>query len=312
MWTGLGPVVAISTIALPMLPMPLAGGVLDRDRLHTDLESLKDSGVQYVDLTDTWLPLSRATEHDIDALHTTLDSLELKPCGVSIVGRSILDPMHGVADQSHVRCAIEIAAALRAPVVSMGFQEAATAHAKTAPVKQVYRRNPVPLVRSLARQAEVVQVSIALGLYAGTHHASARLAVDMVQQIGMANVGISINTGSRYRSPSTEWEGWAESIEQCLPFVNYWRAIGDPASLGERAQPIGTNGRGHPRTVANDWNAVTAARATGYDGSVVVEPGHDADGDIGYPDEPLVEENPERMAMMKEEWPRHPICKKES
>jgi sugar phosphate isomerase/epimerase len=67
-------------------------------------------------------------------------------------------------------------------------------------------------------------VEIALEIYEGGPIGSGRLAVNMVERIGAANVGINLDVGNLYRSPLSEGETWLDCVRTCLPVTDFWRA----------------------------------------------------------------------------------------
>ncbi len=275
MASNAGPSVAASTLPLPAL-RPTSDG-LDLAEMRKGLELVKGCGVDLVDLTDTWLPLSEISESDIHKLKSTLDELDLAACGVSVVRHSVIDPIQSVRNVEHTKRAIGLALELGAPVVSIGFHEALPPEARAVPFWALEaplgrRKDPVAIVRDLARIADAKGVAIALELYEGGPLGSGRLAVDMVRQIGATNVGINLDVGNLYRSPLSAPETWLECVETSLPFTNFWhvknyrRIYEHPTGrmVGSIATTLSEGDIDYRRCMA-------AASAADYRGPIIVE-----------------------------------------
>ena len=222
-----GPTIAVSTF--PLSALRLVGGRLDPAEVRAGLRMVKRCGASYLDITDTWLPVSELTDTDLEIVRLALAELDLMPCGVSVVRRSVVDPMQSQANYKHALRALTAARFLGAPVVSIGFHEPLLPNAQGVPfwateTPTSHRKDAVPLVRDLAREAAAMGIAIALELYEGGPVGSGRLAVDMVRRIGAPNVGINLDVGNIYRSPMSTTETWQECVRTCLPVTNFWHA----------------------------------------------------------------------------------------
>jgi sugar phosphate isomerase/epimerase len=273
--TEAGPTVAASTLPLPVLRAP--DGRLDGSRLREDLALVKSCGSSIVDLTDTWLPISEMAPGEVDVLRDVLVSLDLVACGVSLVRHSILDPVAGAQNIAHTLRAIELAEALGAPIVSIGFHEPLPRRAQAVPFWSVEmplgdRADPVPLVRSLADAAASRGVSLALELYEGGPLGSGRLAVDMVGRVARPNVGVNLDVGNLLRSPLAEGETWLECVLTCLPHTIFWHAKNFQQVY---EHPTGRLVGSVPATLPDgdiDYRrCLAAAKEAGYRGPITVE-----------------------------------------
>lgn len=269
------PSIAAST--LPLQALTASGSGLEPTAVRRDLGLIKSCGVDHVDITDTWLPVSQLSERDVVVLRDAIEELGLAACGVSIVRRSIIDAVDGAANLEHTRRAIDLAVALGAAVVSIGFHEPLSERARAIPFWSIEaplgpRTDPVPIVRELAREAAAHKVSIALELYEGGPLGSGRLAVDMLGAIGEPNVGVNLDVGNLYRSPLSTTESWLECVETCLPVTNFWhvknyqRIYQHPEGrlVGSIATSLWEGDIDYRR-------CMDAARAAGYSGPVIVE-----------------------------------------
>lgn len=245
--------------------------------LRHGLGQLKASGSDLVDITDTWLPVAELGDGDIAALGSALSDVGMQAVGVSLVRHSVIDPNSAAANLVHTHRAVDVAVALGAPVVSIGFHEPLPVRARTVPFWSFEtplgeREDPVPIVRDIARAAAARQVAIALELYEGGPLGSGRLAVDMVKRVGEVNVGINLDVGNLYRSPLSDGETWLECVETALPFTNFWhvknyrRVHQHPGGgfVGAVAATLGDGDIDYRR-------CLVVARTAGYDGPIIVE-----------------------------------------
>ena len=257
--------------------MPLASTGLDIDAVRDGLRHIRACGVDLVDITDTWLPISEIDEADVERLASVMGEMGVRAVGVSLVRHSVIDPSAGPANLAHTYRAIEVAAALAAPVVSIGFHEPLPTRARTVPFWSFEaplgeRQDPVPIVREIAQAAAVRKVAIALELYEGGPLGSGRLAADMVERVGEANVGINLDVGNLYRSPLSDGETWLECVESALPVTNFWhvknyRRVHQHPSGGFVGAVPATLGDGD----IDYRRCLAAARAAGYQGPIIVE-----------------------------------------
>ena len=216
--------IATSTLPLASLPSPRHRGFVSR--LFADARALAATGTTLVDITDTWLPIDDLGPKDARQVIDALAAVGLAICGVSLVRRSVIDPIHSASNREHARRGIAFAAQAGSACVSIGFHEALRVPgdvpfwAVEAPLGD--RADPCPVIRVLADEAGKSDVELALELYEGGPLGSGRGAVDLVERIDRPNVGINFDVGNLYRSPMSAGETWRECLEATLPHMRYW------------------------------------------------------------------------------------------
>ena len=76
-------------------------------------------------------------------------------------------------------------------------------------------------LRELGRHAAEVGVLLSLEMYEDTYLGTADQSVQLVQDIGLANVGINPDIGNLIRL-HRPIEDWREMVAKTLPYSNYW------------------------------------------------------------------------------------------
>src|SRR5674476_1271399 len=79
----------------------------------------------------------------------------------------------------------------------------------------------VSRLQELGRHAAEVGVLLSLELYEDTYLGSADSAVQLVQDIGLSNVGLNPDIGNLIRLHRPV-ESWQELVQKTLPYANYW------------------------------------------------------------------------------------------
>lgn len=225
-------------IAAALLQFPAVGrdGVdaVDRpaDAWSEVFAEVAEAGFDRIDLTDTYLRVG-----DLDAarrreLAGTLRQHGLIPEGISLVRRSVVDAAHGEANLGYSHRAIDAAAELGIPVVSVGLHQALTAQQREQlwfwtvtghvdPDDAEVRGLAVRRLAELGRHAAETGVLLSLEMYEDTYLGSADSAVRLVEEIGSEHVGLNPDTGNLVRLHRPV-EHWRELLERTLPYANYW------------------------------------------------------------------------------------------
>jgi sugar phosphate isomerase/epimerase len=222
-----GPFIAGST--LPLAPVTTT----DVDAWRTGLDALARGGFDCVDVVDSWLPFGNLTAAQVPLLAGAVAASGLRLAGLSSIRRSVIDPVDSEANLAYTHRAIDVSAALSAPVLSIGF------HRPLTPLQREWAFWTVPgptenpddpdiwglairKLRELAEHAGAVGVSLSLELYEDTLLGSGALAARLVECVGSASLGINADLANLYRVPRRLSESWLEAFSVCLPYLNYW------------------------------------------------------------------------------------------
>lgn len=194
------------------------------------------AGFDHIDLTDSWLrpgDLSSAARQDLVQLAA---SLGLSMSNVSVTRRSVIDPDPQVAADNldYAMRTVEAAAEMGVPMVCLGLHRPLTAAQRDAvwfwlaegaedPADdpQVWGQ-AVRAFRQVGELAAQVGVSVSLEMYEGTYLGSAASAVRLVDEIGLANVGLNPDIGNLIRLHRPV-QAWQEMLATMLPHTNYWQ-----------------------------------------------------------------------------------------
>lgn len=228
--SSFSPLIAGSTLPLEPVPFYDAGGGRLRERWLAGLQKLLRSGFVSVDIVDSWVPFGSLAQVDIAAFRQVIAEAGLRVVGLSSIRRSVIDPIAAAENLAYTHRAIEAAAALDAPVLSIGFHRPLTADQQqwlfwSAPTP----RDPpesfgdaVARLRELSAHARDVGVQLSLELYEYTLVGSGAQAARLVEAVGAANLGINADLANLYRIPERLTESWLETLQFCLPHMNYW------------------------------------------------------------------------------------------
>ena len=221
------PVVAGST--LPLAPV----AATDVDAWLTGLRALAHGGFGWIDVVDSWLPFGDLSDAQASLLAETITACDLRLAGLSSIRRSVIDPVDGEANLSYTHRAIDVAASLGAPVLSIGFHRPLTPlqrewsfWAVPGPTEDAHdpdvRNRAVQRLGELAEHAGQVGVALSLELYENTLLGSGAMAASLVEQVGSPCLGINADLANLYRVPRRLTEGWLQAFTACLPHLNYW------------------------------------------------------------------------------------------
>jgi sugar phosphate isomerase/epimerase len=152
---------------------------------------------------------------------------------ISAIRRSVIDAQNGDENLAYSHRTIDAAVVLGCEVVSVGLHQELTPAQKeqlwfwtvqghTDPVGDADVWNAaVQRLTELGRHAAEVGVLLSLELYEDTYLGTADSAVDLVEQIGLANVGLNPDIGNLVRL-HRPIEAWQELVRKTLPYANYW------------------------------------------------------------------------------------------
>jgi sugar phosphate isomerase/epimerase len=198
------------------------------------LREVAVAGFTEVDLTDSWVRPGDLSRAGLDALGAALSRHGLTVSAISVTRRSVVapDPERAAANLAYALRTVEAAAHLGVRVVGLGLHEPLTAeqlarpwfwHARghADPDDREVRALAVSRFREVGRQAAAVGVEISLEMYEDTYLGTAASSVELVTEIGLANVGLNPDVGNIVRL-HREVEHWEEILAATLPFTNYW------------------------------------------------------------------------------------------
>ena len=227
------PIIAGSTLALPDRTLDGTATIdAGPQRWTTHLQRLRDAGFTAVDLVDTWISPAALSGTALADLRDAFASLELQLVGVSVIRKSIIDPQDGERNLEHTLASIEATAALRAPLLCIGFHRPLTDEQKRGafwlvdgPADSQDERTyalAVERLRTVCDHAARTGIAISLELHERTLLGTGSGAARIVREVGAANLGINPDLGNLYRQPRDLDETWEETLAASLPAMNYW------------------------------------------------------------------------------------------
>jgi sugar phosphate isomerase/epimerase len=271
------PVIAGST--LPLAPASGSGADQLRGQWLAGLRKLRGSGFASVDIVDSWVQFGRFGPGDLAAFKEVVEHSGLAIAGLSSIRRSVIDPSDASQNMAYTHRAVEVAAALGAPVLSIGFHRPLTADQRAWPFWSAPSPKDSPgafgeavaRLRELAGHAWELSVQLSLELYEYTLVGSGAQAAQLVEAVGAANLGINADLANLYRVPERLAESWLETLRFCLPYMNYWHVKNYQRAEAFPAGPF----LAWPTRLADgdiDYRlALQAAAEAGYAGPICVE-----------------------------------------
>lgn len=275
------------TIAAAMLPFPPGdahGNVAQEaapEVWRREFATVAGCGFDAVDLTDTWVRPGDLSPARLSDLARAAADAGLGIPAISAVRRSVIDPEIGAENLAYSHRTIDAAAAISAPVVSIGLhrrlssaQRAAlffwTVEGPSDKTDDDTWKLAVGRLRDLGRHATNVGVQLSLEMYEGTLLGTADQAVRLVEQVGSDNVGLNPDTGNLARVPGPI-EHPLVTLEKTLPHANYWHVknylrLEDPAHGTYLAAPTSME-----LGLIDYRSALSIAADVGYSGALCVE-----------------------------------------
>lgn len=191
-------------------------------------------GFQNIDLTDSWIQVGDLVPSRVLELQSVLRVLGLTMPVVSITRRSVIDPRLGDSNLAYTHRSVDVGAELGVQVLSLGLHRPLTAAQRdqlwfwTVPGDVDSLSDPeardlaVSRFREIGLHAADVGMLVSLELYEDTLLGTSQSAVELVDAIGLPNVGLNPDIGNLVRL-HRPIEDWREILAKTLPYTNYWQ-----------------------------------------------------------------------------------------
>lgn len=200
---------------------------------RTDLRRLHRAGFRAVDLVDGWLPVPLMSAAELADLGGALVDAGLVARGLNVSRRSVLDPELGERNVEYSIRAIDSAAALGLPLVSIGlhprlrpdqtgvlwFWEVPSTPDDTA---EATWELAAARMHTVCAHAETRGIEVSLELYEDTLVRTGGDIARLVQSVGAANFGVNPDLGNTYRSATPQHEHWLATLRGAIPHMDYW------------------------------------------------------------------------------------------
>jgi sugar phosphate isomerase/epimerase len=226
------PTIAGSTLVLAGRPRARPLRELGANAWADELAELREAGFDAIDLVDSWLAPGYLAPAELRELAAVLADTGLRLAGISVVRRSVIDPRDASANLDYTLRSLDAAAALSAPVVSIGFHRPLTAEQRAASFwlvdpprddrsEKTWRLAAERVAQVVAR-AEQLGIAVALELHEGTLLDSAAGALRVIEQVGSSSLGVNPDLGNLVRVPEPLAASWEETFRAVLPRTTYW------------------------------------------------------------------------------------------
>ncbi len=201
-------------------------------RWAATLTEVREAGYTEFDPMDSWLRLADLTRERLREFTDVVADVGLTIPAVSTSRRSPVDPAGAEENMAYLHRAVDVAAAVGASVVSVGFFRELTPDQQRAlwfwtvqgPVDSddpATYRLAVERIRELARHAEQVGVEVSLEMYEDTYLGTADDAVRFVTDVDHPHVGLNPDFGNLVRLHRPV-ERWQDMVVKTVPLANYW------------------------------------------------------------------------------------------
>jgi sugar phosphate isomerase/epimerase len=226
-------------ITAAMLPFPGAGAQgthindADPSAWAEALTEVKEAGFANADLTDSWVRPGDLDPGRLAEFKQTAHDVGIGTPAISAIRRSVIDGRNWEANLAYSHRTIDAAAELGCEVVSFGLHQAITpaqqeqlwfwtveGHKDPEGDRETWG-NAVVRLRELGRHAAEVGLLLSLEMYEDTYLGTADSSVRLVQDIGLANVGLNPDLGNLIRLHRPV-EDWRELVAKTLPYANFW------------------------------------------------------------------------------------------
>lgn len=202
------------------------------DVWHADLQTLARLGFSAVDITDCWLRPGDLAPDRLEDLRLAAESAGLVVPAVSVIRRSVIDPVDGDENLAYSHRSIEAAAALGCDVLSVGLHRPLsdaqkkvlwfwTVDGPTDPTDDETYALAANRLRELGAHACDVGVKLSLEMYEDTLLGTATSSLRLLDEIEHDNVGLNPDLGNLVRQ-QTSIESIESMLQLCLPVTNYW------------------------------------------------------------------------------------------
>ncbi|MDQ0823405.1 sugar phosphate isomerase/epimerase [Arthrobacter sp. V4I6] len=197
------------------------------------LTEVRDAGFTNADLTDSWVRPGDLSKERLAEFKQTAENVGIGIPVISAIRRSVIEQGNWAENLEYSHRTIDAAAELGCEVVSFGLHQAITpeqqkhlwfwtveGHRDPVDDKGVWD-NAVTRLRELGRHAAEVGVLLSLEMYEDTYLGTADSSVQLVEDIGLANVGLNPDIGNLVRL-HRPIEDWREMVSKTMPYSNYW------------------------------------------------------------------------------------------
>jgi sugar phosphate isomerase/epimerase len=225
------------TAALLQFPATDASGVhvnqADASVWAGVLAEVKEAGFANADLTDSWVRPGDLGKERLAEFKQVAANVGIGIPVISAIRRSVIEEGNWEANLAYSHRTIDAAAELGCEVVSFGLHQAITpeqqrqlwfwtveGYKDPTGDKEAWN-NAVTRLRELGRHAAEVGVLLSLEMYEDTYLGTADSSVQLVQDIGLSNVGLNPDLGNLIRL-HRPIEDWREMVAKTLPYSNYW------------------------------------------------------------------------------------------
>jgi sugar phosphate isomerase/epimerase len=229
------------TAALLQFPGTKRDGTVVQDAEPSEwvdtFTEVREAGFTAVDITDSWIRPGDLSESRLDDLAQAAKDADVTIPVISAIRRSVIDAETGDDNLAYSHRTIDAAARLDMAVVSVGLHQALTpeqqkqlwfwtveGHQDPEDDKETWNTT-VSRLQELGRHAEEVGILLSLEMYEDTYLGSGDSSARLVQDIGMANVGLNPDVGNLVRL-HRPIEDWYSVFEKTLPYSNYWHVKG--------------------------------------------------------------------------------------
>ena len=197
---------------------------------RSHLRQVRDLGFDHIDPTDGWVPLDTLSDAMIGEFKAALDEEGLAVSSISMTRNSVVEVERGDANLEMAHRLLDVAPALGATIVSIGFMQALTVEQRKAPwfwLVDGHEDSPelrplaVERVRELAEHAGRSEVELSLEIYEDTFVGTPEEAVRFLEDVDHPAVGLNPDLANliRLHRPVAPYDGMFETV---LPFANFW------------------------------------------------------------------------------------------
>ncbi|MBN9131043.1 sugar phosphate isomerase/epimerase family protein [Paenarthrobacter ureafaciens] len=196
-------------------------------------QEVKDAGFANADLTDSWVRPGDLSKARLAEFKQTADEVGVGIPVISAIRRSVIHERDWEDNLAYSHRTIDAAAELGCEVVSIGLHQAITPEQQKQlwfwtvegykdPVddKEAWG-NAVSRIREIGKHAAEAGILVSLEMYEDTYLGTGDSSVQLVQDIGLDNVGLNPDLGNLIRL-HRPIEDWRELVHKTLPYSNYW------------------------------------------------------------------------------------------
>ena len=197
------------------------------------LQEVKEAGFANADLTDSWVRPGDLSKDRLAEFKQTAEHVGIGTPVISAIRRSVIHTTDWADNLAYSHRTIDAAAELSCEVVSIGLHQAITPEQQKQlwfwtvegykdPVgdKEAWG-NAVSRIRELGKHAADAGILLSLEMYEDTYLGTSDSSVQLVQDIGLDNVGLNPDLGNLIRL-HRPIEDWREMVAKTLPYSNYW------------------------------------------------------------------------------------------